>query len=698
MRKFLLWIIAIVLILSSCSGPKEEKLLDPQIDAKIGVELGHYWNMSCVAFSPDGKYVASSAHDRNIIIWDYKTKHQIKNFRSKTKEEGEKNYSSIAYSSDGKQIIAGDWGSVTIVDIEAGSKKTFKVKGYYGKILAVSSDNKLIAVDGNDDVILLLDYASGNVSKTLKGHTSGLKEVIFSADNKMLASASFDSTARIWNVETGEIIKKIDAGNKVNSVAFNKTAEILAISIDKADEIQLFDIKNAKVTNTFKISSEQIAFIEDKLFVKQYSKIKLLNIETGEEIKSMKSYGYKTALSKDGKLAADLSGKGITIVDIESGNEISNFGKDTRFVSKIHVSPSGRFIVTENSHKSGSGGPDILSYSVDTASKFSAYGTSGSGANIMDFNGTQDVIFTEISYGTQNYYDLLTSNPLSKIEKKLTDPVCITSDGSLMIAKDKEKKDTYSIFDPKTGATIKELINSSAYHYFSGITPDDKYFVMLTMDFFKVWELPSGNEVKSYKREEMDNVKFIDKTADGKYIVGRTSTREFTISDIMTGEVLFLAKDIEPKYAALNTDKNTVAVACADWSVKIYDIAKNAQTKTLKGHMAQVVSVCYTPDGKYLLSSAHDNQVKIWDNTTGKELLTIIGLEKLSDYKGETKDFVVFAPNGRYDGTEAGIKQFLYMTKGTERLPVDKYKDKCYTPNLLGRTLGQNFISFVREK
>ena len=316
----------------------------------------------------------------------------------------------------------------------------------------------------------------------------------------------------------------------------------------------------------------------------------------------------------------------------------------------------------------------------------------------MDFKGKEDVVFAEEFYGELLYYDLKTGNSLSKIEDKVTDPVSITSDGTLLIAEDKKNSGAYAIFNPKTGEKIKDLVNSSAYHYFSGITPDDKYYVMLTMDFFKVWELPSGNEVKNYKREEMDNVKFVDMTADGKYIVGRADTREFKICDILTGEVLFIVKDIEPKYAALNLDKNIVAIACDDWTVKVYDIAKNAQVSTLKGHLSSVVNVCYTPDGKYLLSSAQDNQTKVWDSATGKELLTIIGLEKLGEYKGKTKDFVVFAPNGRYDGTEAGISQFLFMTKGTERLPVDAYKDKCYTPNLIGRTLGQNFIAPKTEQ
>lgn len=698
-KVFYVFAILSIAIIIGCGGSKEDKLTDPVIDAKIGVELGHYWNMTCAAFSPDGKSVASSAHDKSIIIWDYTTKHQLKVYRPQVDNDKDKSYKSLSYSSDGKMIIAGVYDLIDIFDAKTCNKtKTIEVKGYSGNIQAISNDDKFIAVDTKNN-ISIIDLTSGSITKTIEGHTDGFNDIVFSPDNKMIGSASYDSTACIWNTETGEIIKKLEIGNKVTSISFNKTSETVAISVKDIKEIQIWDIKTAKKLNTISdVYSEKIIYINDELLVKLSSKVLLYNDKTGEIIKSIDSYGYELSLSQDGKFATNISGTGVAIIDIEAGKEISEFGKDTRYVSKVRVSPSGRFIITENSHKSSSGGPDILSYAVDTAYKFSAYHTSGSGNNIMDFKGKEDVIFAEISYGELLYHDLKTGNTLSKIEDKVTDPVNITTDGALLIAEDKSLSGAYAIFDSKTGTKTKDLINSTAHHYFSGITPDDKYYAMLTMDFFKVWELPSGNEVKTYEREDMDDVKFIDMTTDGKYIVGRADSREFQICDIMTSEVLFLVKDIEPKYAALNADKNTVAIACDDWTIQVYDIAKNAQIALLKGHLAPVVSVSYSPDGKYLLSSSQDNQTKVWDKATGKELLTIVGLEKIGDYEGHTKDFVVFAPNGRYDGSEAGIKQFLYMEKDSERLPVDAYTDKCYTPNLIGRTLGQNFIASKTEQ
>ncbi len=693
MRKMIsLFTLVFVLFLASCSGPKQEVLTDPEIDgSQINVELGHAGNMSAVTFSPDGKYVASSSYDYRIIIWDYQTGHQVMAINPQSSDDA-LNYMSLNYTSDGTKLLAGGYGQVDIYNVADGSLlKSVEVYGFDGKSLAISPDDKFFAIDGDDDNAFLYSIDAGTSSVTFEGHTGSIYKLAFSPDGKMLASASYDSTVIVWDVETGDAVKTIQENNEINYIAFNNTSNIFAYSVDDEDQTHVWDADAMKELNVIDEEAEYIVFMGDNLLLREYSDIKEINIETGEEIMSIDDYGYKLAVSSDNAHIAGVSSRGVTVFDASTGNVVNEFGKDTRMALKLHVSASGKFIVAECNHKSGSGGPDILSFAVDTTNGFTAYPTSGSGCNSMSFRGNEDVIFAEEYYGEAYYYNLASGQSISKIEDKVTEPFNITSDGKLLIAEDKEESDSYAIFDAATGDKIKELVNTDAYLYFTGITPDDKYYVILTMDFFKVFELPSGNEVKSFDREDMDDIVFVDQLSDGKYVVGRASYDGFSLCDMMTGEVVFFVKDINAKSAALNSDKNTVAIACDDWTVKIFDIAQNAQTQTLKSHTAVLKSVTYTPDGKYLISSAADNQIKVWD-LQGTLVLTIVGLEKLSDYDGETKDWVAFAPNGRYDGTQAGIDKFLYFDKAGERVPASTYKDQCYTKNLIGRTLGQNFI------
>ncbi len=675
----------IMLFFSSCGG-KQESLKDPQINAKINVEIGHIANMSTAALSPVTNQVVASSYDKSLILWDYDTKHQIWAYRP-DKQSNSSDLTSLVYTSDGKKIIAGASGYVAIFDAKTGDIiKNIKVDKYNGKNLSLTSDDKLIAVGAKDANIYLIDINSGSVAKTLSGHTNRVTDVDFSEDGKYLASASYDSTAIIWEVETGKILKKVDAKDDLEYVAITTKANKFAFYAPDLDELYIWDLEKMKPINTLTdVFTKELMFRGENLMIKTFATTVEIDIKTGKPIKTIKDYCW--AMSLIGNKMATVGSHGVEVYNYDNGKLIAEFGNDTRIVQGIRSSKSGRFIVTANTHKDGVGGPDLLSYPVDTNYNFSAYGTSGRSKSFFDFSGNKDVIFSNESGYDSYYYDLKTGKAISEI-KGLESPISITSDETLLLARDAAKN--YGIYDAKTGQLKTKLIKSSAYVYFAGITPDDKYYILLTMDFCKVFELPSGKEVKSYKREDMDDIVFVDISKDGKYVVGRADNT-FKLVDILTGEVLFLAKGIKAKSAALNKDKNTLAIACDDWTVKVFDIAKNAQTQNLEGHGESVGSVAYTPDGKYLMSAARDGKMRIWD-LTGKLLLTVVGLEKTSDYEGETKDFVVFAPNGRYDGTEAGIEKFLYFEENGQRKPAKDFKDKCYTPNLLGRTLGQKFI------
>lgn len=688
-------ILSIVVFLSSCGGggTKKEVLEDPQIDATINVELGHSGNMSGVALSPDGVHLASAAYDGSIIIWDYATKHQVMTFYPESSDEAG-DFIELTYTSDGKYLVAGnDDYYIGIFDVDAGSlHKSIPVDYYYGKNLAVSADDKLIAAADADGIITIFDFASGSEVAKLEGHTNSVYDLEFSPDGKYLGSASYDSSAIIWDVAEGTKLKQIEADEEVVAIAFNATSDKFAFSVEDVEKVFVYDVNGFKLVSTIEeVSAEYLKFKGDDLMMKVYSDMTLYSLD-GEEIKSFDCYGWD--ISVLGDVIATAASDGVNMYDFATGSEISIFGNDTRAVEGIEVSPSGKFIVTANSHKSGSGGPDILSYAVDTTKKFTAYGTSGSGMGLFAFAGNTDVIFSEEYYGESYYYDLSTGKSTSTIEDKVTNPFSITSDGALLVGASYDDSDIYGIFDAKTGELKTELVNNDGYLYFAGISPDDKYYVLLTMDFCKVFQIPSGNEVVSYEREDMDDIVFVD-MIDGRYVVGQAEYDDFKLTDVMTGEVIFFVEDIDPTDAAFNADKNTIAIACSDWTVKVFDLAANAQTQTLSGHGATVNAVEYTNDGQYLISGGQDNRMLIWDKA-GNLLLTVVGLEKMSDYEGETKDFVVFAPNGRYDGTQAGIDQFLFFDKAGERVPASTYKAECYTPNLLGRTLGQNFTDLAQ--
>ena len=165
-------------------------------DRKLNLTLkGHTDKVNALAFTPDGKMLASGSDDGTIQLWDISIGVPTLSLRAgKT--------GALAFSSDGKMLAsANNSDSIQLWDVTTGRQWTsLKSENGYITVLAFSTDGKILASGDRYGSIQLWDVATGNKLSTIKGHVDWVNALVFSSEDKTLVSGSEDGVIFLWNI------------------------------------------------------------------------------------------------------------------------------------------------------------------------------------------------------------------------------------------------------------------------------------------------------------------------------------------------------------------------------------------------------------------------------------------------------------------------------------------------------------------
>ena len=233
--------------------------------------------------------------------------------------------------------------------------------------LTVSRDGKTLLVATGDGKIRFVDLDTGEVKRTLTGHTNMVYIANFSPDEKLLASSSRDRTARIWDVATGKELHTLGGFRcAVKAVAFSPDGRTIAASGNDG-MLKLWDVKTGKELKSLvhrdsrDIDMATYSFVFSRDGKQIYAgngdaTISVWDVATGKEIRNWKAHEnmvFRVALSSDHRRLISFGDMVVKVWDTTTWRELQTLSMPkttgaSAFSSMVVISHNGKLIAASD--------------------------------------------------------------------------------------------------------------------------------------------------------------------------------------------------------------------------------------------------------------------------------------------------------------------------------------------------------------
>lgn len=437
--------------------------------------MAHTGSMASCAFSPDAKRVVTGAGDQSVKVWDTTTGEEllslVGDFGSVTE---------CHFSLDGTRIVSADSENhrLTVWDATEGTE-ILTLNGFLGVAVFLQDGKRIVSTDG--DILKILDVITGAEVATFAGHAAEIKACAVSPDGTSIASASKDTTIKLWDATT-------QAGPTPSPLS-SHWIKSCAFSPDGKYAITLSEPKSPKLWDTF-------TNVEYKFGLSQYPEAQVLTVwdaRTGEELETPPKHATAFSFSPDGSLIVSGTSEGtVKLWDVITGEEIMSLAGSSRKywkpkISECAISPDGLRVVSV----CDDGTPRF--WEARTGKVLSTYNGSFGPGCLFSPDAKWSVV--PDSYGTEGrWFDLRAGKEKTPFPAPLSAVRAFSPNGLQFVANTRggERK----VYDAITGAELVSLEGAPSSERNTAYSPDGTRIVCCSEDTaLKLWDTASGAEV-----------------------------------------------------------------------------------------------------------------------------------------------------------------------------------------------------------
>ncbi|TFK71332.1 WD40 repeat-like protein [Pluteus cervinus] len=617
---------------------------------------GHTGSVQSVAYSPNSKYIVSASHDKTVRIWIARIGQQaIPPLEGHTGP-----VSSVAYSPDSTCVVSGSEDKTIRIWNAVSGQPLQLLIGHNGAVwsVAYSSDGRHVTSGSSDKTVRIWDIPSGQLAfPALKGHSDSVWAVAYSPDGQYIVSGSSDKTVMIWNAHNGQPVLKPLKGHTrlIKSVSYSPDGRyIISGSYDVT--IRIWDAASGQLAmQPLKGHSGaiwSIAYSPDGRHIASGSSDKSIRVwDTTRSQPAMQSLeGHSSAVksiaySPDGMyIVSGSHDKTIRTWNATSGHLILELSEaHTDSVHSVAYSPCGNYIASGSSDKTikvwdTRNGDLILLFEGHSGSIWSvAY--SPNGESIA--SGSDDK--TIRLWNTMNGELLLP--PFEGHSGSIWTVAYSPSDKHIASG---SSDHTIRIWD-----TSKEMALSTLRGHHDSVwsvcySPDGEYIVSGSYDkTVRIWNAKSGQKVIQplTLSGHIDKVCSVAYSPDGAYIISGSYDETIRIWDAHNGQPAMqslIGHNGSVWSVAYSPDGTHIASGSSDLTIGIWDATSTLLVQPLEGHSNAVISVAYSPDGRSVVSGSSDKTVRIWDAANGQPVM-----QPFYGHEGPVQS-VSYSPNGNY--------------------------------------------------